>query len=83
MSVIKILAPSVTLATADTVDSAKLVRVLNNKTSVQILTHTTGAGAVIGNMTLAAGEVVLIAKDPTDKLLGVATTLATKIAFKN
>lgn len=83
MSVIKILAPQTTLATAADVSSASLVRVLNNKTSVQLVTHTKADGEVIGSITLAAGEVVLIAKDPSDKLLGVATTLATKVAFRN
>lgn len=83
MNIIKILAPEITLATATDVGNAKLVRVLNNKTSIQPITYTDAAGQVLGVVTLAAGEVAYIAKNPSDKLLGVATSLATEVAFKH
>ena len=83
MTVLKILAPEGNLASATNVGFASLVRVLNNKTSVQIITHTDAGGQVLGTVTLAAGEVVYIKKDPTDKLLGVATSLAVKVGFAN
>jgi len=83
MNIIKILAPEINLASATDVGKAKLVRVLNNKTSVQPITYTSAAGEVLGVVTLAAGEVAYIAKNPTDKLLGVATSLATEVAFKH
>ena len=83
MTVLRVLAPEGNLASATDVGGARLVRVLNNKTSVQIITHTDAGGQVLGTVTLAAGEVVYIKKDPTDKLLGVATSLAVKVAFAN
>ena len=83
MTVLKILAPEGNLASATNVEFGSLVRVLNNKTSVQIITHTDAAGQVLGTVTLAAGEIAYIKKAPTDKLLGVATSLAVKVAFAN
>jgi len=77
------MAPEGNLASATDVEKARLVRVLNNKTSVQIITHTDAGGQVLGTVTLAAGEIAYIAKSPTDKLLGVATSLAVKVAFAN
>ena len=82
-SVLKIKAPEGNLGSASNVNFAKLVRVLNNKTSVQAITHTDKDGQVLGTVTLAAGEIAYIAKDPTDKLLGVATSLAVSVAFAN
>jgi hypothetical protein len=83
MQVLRILAPEGNLGSASNVGFAKLVRVLNNKTSVQIITHTDDGGQVLGTVTLAAGEVAYIQKAPTDKLLGVATSLAVSVAFAN
>lgn len=83
MSVIRLLGSEAGIASASNVGFAKLVRVLNNKTSVQIITHTSAAGEVLGTVTLAAGEIAYIQKAPTDKLLGVATSLAVKVAFAN
>jgi hypothetical protein len=82
-SVVKLLGSEETLATASNVGFAKLVRVLNNKASVQIITHQDSGGAVLGTVTLAAGEVAYIQKAPSDKLLGVATSLAVSVAFTN
>jgi len=81
--VLKILAPEGNLSSASNVGFAKLVRVLNNKTSVQIITHQDSTGQVLGTVTLAAGEIAYIQKAPSDKLLGVATSLAVKVAFTN
>ena len=83
MTVLRVLAPEGNLASATNVQFARLVRVLNNKTSVQIITHTDAGGQVLGTVTLAAGEVVYMKKDPTDKLLGVSTSLAVKVGFAN
>ena len=83
MTVLRLMAPEGNLASATDVGGARLVRVLNNKTSVQIITHTDAGGQVLGTVTLAAGEVVYIKKDPTDKLLGVATSLAVHVGFAN
>lgn len=83
MTVLRVLAPEGNLASASNVNFARLVRVLNNKGSIQIITHTDKDGQVLGTVTLAANEVVYIKKDPTDKLLGVATSLAVKVGFAN
>lgn len=68
------------LASDSNVGFATLVRVLNNKTSVQVITKKTAAGAVLANVTLAAGEVLYIKKAPSDTLIGVATSLAVSVA---
>ena len=47
-SVLKIKAPEGNLSSASNVNFAKLVRVLNNKTSVQAITHTDKDGQVLG-----------------------------------
>jgi hypothetical protein len=68
------------LASDSNVGFAKLVRVLNNKTSVQLITKKTAAGEILANVTMAAGEVLYIKKASTDTLLGVATSLAAAVA---
>lgn len=68
------------LASDSNVGFAKLVRVLNNKTSVQVITQKSAAGATVATVTLAAGEVLYIKKAPSDTLLGVATSLAVAVA---
>ena len=68
------------LASNSNVGFATLVRVLNNKTSVQVITKKTAAGAVLANVTLAAGEVLYIKKAPSETLTGISTTLAVSVA---
>ena len=57
MQVLRVLAPEGNLSSASNVGFAKLVRVHNNKNSVQIITHTESGGKVIRNVTPAANEV--------------------------
>lgn len=83
MAVLRLLGTEAGLASASNVGFAKLVRVLNNKTSVQVITQKAAGGATLATVTLAAGETVLIAKAPTDTLTGVATSLAVSVAFAN
>ena len=83
MQVLRLLAPEGNLSSASNVGFAKLVRVHNNKSSVQIITHQDSGGQVLGTVTLAANEVAYIQKAPTDQLLGVATSLAVSVAFAN
>lgn len=83
MAVLRLLGSQATLASASNVGFAKLVRVLNNKTSVQLITQKNAGGTTLATVTLAAGESVLIAKAPTDTLTGAATSLATSVAFAN
>lgn len=68
------------LVSDSNVGSATLVRVLNNKTSVQVITQKSVGGATLATVTLAAGEVLYIKKAPTDTLIGVATSLAVAVA---
>ena len=68
------------LVSDSNVGFATLVRVLNNKTSVQVITQKSAAGATVATVTLAAGEVLYIKKAPTDTLIGVATSLAVAVA---
>jgi len=82
-STIKLLGPEGNLATASNVSFAKVVRVLNNKASVQLITRATSGGEVLGTVTLAAGEVAYIEKASTDTLLGVATSLAVGVGYSN
>ena len=83
MSVIRLLGSEAGIASASNVGFAKLVRVLNNKTSVQVITQKNAGGTTIATVTLAAGESVFIAKAPTDTLTGAATSLAVSVAFAN
>ena len=64
--VVKLLGSEGNLSSASNVGFAKLVRVLNNKTSVQVITQKNAGGTTIATVTLAAGEVVHIQKAPSD-----------------
>ena len=83
MQVLRILGSEGNLSSASNVGFAKLVRVLNNKTSVQVITQKNAGGTTLGTVTLAAAEVAYIQKAPTDTLTGVATSLAVSVAFAN
>ena len=83
MSVLRLQGSEGNLASATNMGFAKLVRVLNNKASVQAITQKDAGGNTLATVTLAAGESVLIAKAPTDTLTGVATSLAVSVAFAN
>ena len=83
MSVLRLLGSEGNLGSASNVGFAKLVRVLNNKTSVQVITQKNAGGTTIATVTLAAGESVFIAKAPTDTLTGAATSLTVSVGFAN
>ncbi len=83
MSVVRLLGSEGNLGSASNVGFAKLVRVLNNKTSVQVITQKNAGGATIATVTMAAGEIAFIAKAPTDTLTGAATSLAVSVGFAN
>tara|TARA_B100000780_G_C20655136_1_gene260903 strand:- start:29 stop:274 length:246 start_codon:yes stop_codon:yes gene_type:complete len=69
------------IATASNVGFAKLVRVLNNKTSVQLITQKNAGGTTIATVTLAGNAVAYIAKTGSDTLTGAATTLAVGVTY--
>jgi|TARA_R110000851_G_scaffold1359_3_gene5000 hypothetical protein len=83
MSVIRLLGSEGNLSSASNVGFAKLVRVLNNKTSVQVITHKNAGGTTLATVTLAAGESAMIAKSGSDTLTGAATSLAVSVGFAN
>ena len=82
-STIKLLGSEGNLSSASNVGFAKVVRVLNNKTSVQAITLKNAGNTTLGTVTLAAGEVAYIEKASTDTLTGVATSLAVGVAYTN
>ena len=51
------------------------VRAINTATAVGLVTKTNSTGTVLGTMTLAAGESVVIYKGKEDKLFGGAATI--------
>jgi len=83
MAVIKLNGSEAAINSASNVGFAKLVRVLNNKGSVQVITHKNAGGTTLGTVTLAAGEVAYIQKAPSDTLTGAATSLAVNVNFAN
>ena len=82
-STVRLLGSETNLASATNMGFAKLVRVLNNKASVQVITQKNAGGTTLATVTLAAGEVAYIEKASTDTLTGVATSLAVSVAFTN
>ena len=78
---LKLLGSEGNLASASNVGFAKLVRVLNNKASVQVITQKNAGGTTLATVTLAANEVAFIRKAPSDTLTGASTSLAVSIAF--
>ena len=70
----------INLASATNVGFATLVRVVNNKTSTQLITLKNSGGTTIGTFTMTAGSVELVKKTSSDTLTGAATSLAVKVA---
>ena len=83
MAVIKLNGSEAGIASASNVGFAKLVRVLNNKTSVQVITQKNAGGTPLATVPLAAAEVAYIQKAPSDTLTGAATSLAVNVNFAN
>ena len=83
MAVIKLNGSEAGIASASNVGFAKLVRVLNNKTSVQVITQKNAGGTTLATVTLAAAEIACIQKAPSDTLTGAATSLAVNVNFAN
>ena len=81
MSVLRLLGSEAGLASASNVGLSKLVRVLNNKASVQAITWKNAGGTTLGTVTLAANEIAFIRKASDDTLTGASTSLAVGVAF--
>ena len=80
MAAVKLKGTETNLASATNVGFATLVRVVNNKTSTQLITLKNAGGTTIGSFTMTAGSVELVKKTSTDTLTGAATSLAVKVA---
>ena len=83
MTVLNLQGSQATLCSASNVGFAKLVRVLNNHSAVQLITQKNAGGTTLATVTLGIGEVAYIQKAPSDTLTGAATSLATSVAFAN
>lgn len=73
--IIKVLGPEISIASANSVGNATLVRVINTGA------RTTCNVGSIGNVTISNTESVVIEKAPTDTLTG-ANMLAVPVAYK-
>ena len=82
-STVKLLGSEGNLVSDSNVGFAKVVRVLNNKTTVQAITWKNAGGTTLGTVTLGANEVAYIEKASTDTLLGIVTSLAVGVAYSN
>lgn len=80
MAAVKLKGTEINLASATNVGFATLVRVVNNKTSTQLITLKNAGGTTIGTFTMTAGSVELVKKTSSDTLTGAATSLAVKVA---
>ena len=80
MAAVKLKGTETNLASATNMGFATLVRIVNNKTSTQLITLKNAGGTTIGTFTMTAGSVELVKKTSTDTLTGAATSLAVKVA---
>lgn len=77
-------AGEVSLATANTVSNANLIRVINTGTGTALLNLANTTGGIYANVTLLANSVTFIVKDPTDTANGVVSTVrAAAIAYRD
>lgn len=77
---IKVLGSETNLASATNVGLATVVRILNTDSSA-LVTRKNSEGTTIGTLTILAGEIAYLEKDPTDTLEGGSTVKAVKIAY--
>tara|TARA_B100000900_G_C20534278_1_gene697673 strand:- start:991 stop:1242 length:252 start_codon:yes stop_codon:yes gene_type:complete len=80
MAAVKLKGTETNLASATNLGFATLVRIVNNKTSTQLITLKNAGGTTIGTFTMTAGSVELVKKTSTDTLTGASTSLAVKVA---
>jgi len=81
MATVKLKGSEGNLASASNVNFATVVRLVNNSSSIQLVTHADKDGQVKGTFTMTANSVELVEKVSSDTLLGAATTLAVKVAY--
>lgn len=81
MSVYKFLGTELAITSANTVSSAKVVRIVNTTNSTTVLT-VANTTATYGNTTIAPNEVMILEKAVTDTVAG-ANLRAAPIAYRN
>ena len=81
MATVKLKGSEAAIGTASNVNFATVVRLVNNSSSIQLVTHADKDGQVKGTFTMTANSVELVEKVSSDTLLGAATTLAVKVAY--
>ena len=83
MAVIRLLGSEGNLGSASNVGFAKLVRVINNHSAVQVITQKNSGGTTLATVTLGIREIAYKSKASTDTLTGAATSLSVSVAFAN
>lgn len=79
----KILSSEISLSTANTVDSATVVRIYNNSGGEVLLTRKDSDTNTIGTMTLANSAVEFLVKDASDTITSNTAVRATSVAFSS
>jgi len=80
--IVKLLGSETDLTSATNVGLATVVRV-NNTGSAAVLTRRDSTGALIGDVTIAANEIIYLEKEASDTLEGGADFLVVKVAYSN
>jgi hypothetical protein len=80
--IVKLLSSEGDLTSASTVGLATVVRV-NNTGAAATLTRKDSTGALIGDVTIAANEIIYLEKEASDTLEGGSDFLVVKVAYSN
>lgn len=80
--IIKAISEQISIATANTVDSAKLVYVFNANTTAPTTITVANTTANTGSLRISSNQGMLIEKLSTETIQG-ATCFATKVGFRN
>lgn len=76
---IKLISQEIALSTANTVDSASLVRLYNDSGSAVLITR--AAGSTIGTCTMGNGDTLYMIKQPSETLASNVAIKAVSVAY--
>jgi len=79
----KIIGSEIALSSANTVDSATVVRIYNNSGGEVLLTRKDSDTNTIGTMTLANNAAEFLVKDASDTITSNTAVRATAVAFSS
>lgn len=79
--IIKIVGTERALTANSNVDSARIVRIVNNNASVTVITRNNSESTLIGNTTMRANTEMFFEKESTDELSASQSVLATPVAY--